>query len=38
MKIIAISMRVTEAKTYYELRNSISFDMINYINIRKLQK
>jgi len=31
MKIIAISMRVTEAKTYYELRNSISFDIINYI-------
>ena len=30
--MIAISMRVTEAQNYLELRNSISFDLIHYID------
>lgn len=32
MKMIAISMRVTEAQNYFELRNSISFDLIHYMD------
>ena len=32
MKLIAISMRVTEAQNYLELRNSISFDLIHYMD------
>ena len=31
MKMIAIAMRVTEAQNYFELRNSISFDLIHYM-------
>lgn len=31
MKIIAISMRVTEAQNYFENRNSVSFDLIEYL-------